>query len=99
MPYESGNINAIALREHSGAIPSGRDVWALIDYRIQRWTMSAEGWEELELDEDIAALVRPALRGKLDNTPKSDAELDLELLDLKLLRLVISRRKVGVTFF
>ncbi|CAL1704556.1 unnamed protein product [Somion occarium] len=85
LPYETGNISAVALREHTTEIPSGRDVWALIDFRIQRWTMSAEGWEELELDEDIASLVRPAIRAKFDTAPKDDAELDLELLDLKLL--------------
>lgn len=47
--------------------------------------MSAEGWEELELDEDVSDHVRPELRKNFDNTPKNDAELDLEFLDLKLL--------------
>lgn len=51
--------------------------------------MSTEGWEELDEDEDVASLIRPALRRKFDNTPKSDVDLDLELLDLKLLRLAI----------
>ena len=85
LPYESGNINAIALDERSVASTDRRDVWALIDYRIQRWNMSAEGWEELELDEDVSDHVRPELRKNFDNTPKNDAELDLEFLDLKLL--------------
>ncbi|KAI0079884.1 hypothetical protein K474DRAFT_1696036 [Panus rudis PR-1116 ss-1] len=81
LPTEFGNISSVALREYE---QGGRDVWALIDFRIQRWTMSADGWEELELDEDIAELVRPAIKEKFESAPKDDSELDLELLDLKL---------------
>lgn len=48
--------------------------------------MSAEGWEELELDEDVAELIRPALRARFASASDDDSELDLELLDLKLPR-------------
>ena len=83
--YAPGNINAVALDERSDAFIDRRDIWALIDYRLQRWNMSGEGWEELELDEDIADHVRPHLRKSFGNAPKDDTELDLEYLDLKLL--------------
>lgn len=48
--------------------------------------MSAEGWEELELEEDVADLIRPALRARFASASEDDSELDLELLDLKFLR-------------
>ncbi|KAH8107113.1 Non-repetitive/WGA-negative nucleoporin C-terminal-domain-containing protein [Cristinia sonorae] len=81
---KSGNINAVALQT-SEKTSLGRHVWALIDFRIQRWNMSAEGWEELELDDDVAELIRPALRARFSTASEDDSELDLELLDLKFL--------------
>ena len=66
---------------------SGRDVWTLIDFRIQRWNMSTEGWEELILDEDVAGVVAPEILKKFASlTSQNEAELDLELLDLKVVR-------------
>ncbi|KII88453.1 hypothetical protein PLICRDRAFT_110437 [Plicaturopsis crispa FD-325 SS-3] len=77
---ESGNINAVALgAEQAGA---GREIWALVETRVQRWNMSDEGWEELGVDEELADLVRPALRAVFTNASKDDRTLDLELLDL-----------------
>ena len=42
--------------------------------------------EELELDEDVADLIRPALRARFTSASEDDSELDLELLDLKFFR-------------
>ncbi|TCD68905.1 hypothetical protein EIP91_009455 [Steccherinum ochraceum] len=53
---KSGNINAVALQT-AEKTALGRSVWTLIDFRVQRWNMSAEGWEKLELDEDVAELI------------------------------------------
>ena len=46
--------------------------------------MSIEGWEELLLEEDIGEQTRESLWNQFPNAPKEDAELDLELLDLKM---------------
>ncbi|KAJ3533367.1 hypothetical protein NM688_g7291 [Phlebia brevispora] len=81
LPIEGGNINAIAVTERPQD-PSGKDVWALIDFRIQRWNMSVEGWEELALDEDVSLYIGTEISSKLANN-KSATELDLEFLDLQ----------------
>ncbi|KAI0797979.1 hypothetical protein C8Q75DRAFT_801881 [Abortiporus biennis] len=80
----TGNINAVALSE-SGRDATVRDVWVLIDFHLQRWKMSVEGWEELELQEDIFGAVRSALRGRFQSATRNDLELDWEFLDLKLI--------------
>ena len=82
---KGGNINAVAL-EPNDKPTLGRHVWALIDFRIQRWKMSPEGWEELDFDEDLADLIRPALRARFASASEDDSELDLELLDLQFVR-------------
>lgn len=83
---ESGNINAIALHDRP-TDPTGRDVWTLIDFRIQRWNMSTEGWEELILDEDVSTLIAPEVQTKFaSSTSQIQADLDLELLDLQVVR-------------
>ena len=46
--------------------------------------MTVEGWEELLLEEDIGEQTREKLREQFKNAPAEDAELDLELLDLKM---------------
>lgn len=83
---ESGNINAVALDTHSQDA-TGRDVWTLIDFRIQRWRMSTEGWEEITLDADISGLIAPEIRSKFPSSMNED-NLDLELLDLQVVRYV-----------
>lgn len=79
--FEPGNINSVALGAKT--IEGGREVWVLINSRVQRWEMKLEGWEEASQDEDIADLIRTALRKKFGNVvEKDDAKLDLELVDL-----------------
>jgi nuclear pore complex protein Nup133 len=74
---QSGNANAVAIGEPS-------EVWALVDTRLQKWTMSLEGWEEVIFDEDLAGIVAPAVRDAFYTVPEDS--LDLELLDLAIER-------------
>ncbi|KAI0957243.1 hypothetical protein AcW1_005700 [Taiwanofungus camphoratus] len=80
---QAGNISAVALGEQ-GKDATGKDVWAIIDLRLQRWNMSVEGWEDLILEDDIAGPTRVAIREAFTSASRDDAELDLELLDLKI---------------
>lgn len=74
---QSGNANAVAIGEPS-------EVWALVDTRLQKWTMSLEGWEEVIFDEDLAGIIAPAVRDAFYTAPHDS--LDLELLDLAIER-------------
>ncbi|KAJ7046830.1 hypothetical protein C8F04DRAFT_1227029 [Mycena alexandri] len=78
---EVGNISSIAL---GGQTPTGgRELWALVDTRVQRWEMKSEGWEEPLLDEEIAEVARSALRSAFGDTVEQDnSQLDLELVDI-----------------
>ncbi|KAJ7685205.1 hypothetical protein DFH06DRAFT_34186 [Mycena polygramma] len=78
---EIGNISSIAL---GGQTPTGgRELWALVDTRVQRWEMKTEGWEEPLLDEEIAGVARSALRTAFGESVEQDnAKLDLELVDI-----------------
>ncbi|KAI9466341.1 hypothetical protein BJY52DRAFT_1367647 [Lactarius psammicola] len=73
---EVGNIAAVALGTKSNL---GTDIWALVESRVQRWNIAAEGWEEFASQEDIAAVIQPAIQSALRSPSKY---LDLELLDL-----------------
>ncbi|KAL0946843.1 hypothetical protein HGRIS_013011 [Hohenbuehelia grisea] len=78
---EPGNINAVALGANQPDV--GQEVWALIDTRVQKWDMKAEGWEDNILDEDVASVIRTAVRGTFGATVEpDDAKMDLELLDI-----------------
>jgi hypothetical protein len=79
---EAGNIAAIALGAKTNL---GTDIWALIDSRVQKWNVAAEGFEELTLQEDIGVVLRHAIQ---DTLHAPSAYLDLELLDLAVDRLV-----------
>lgn len=79
---EAGNIAAVALGTKSNL---GTDIWALVESRVQRWNIAAEGWEEFVSQEDIAAAIQPAIQNTLRAPPKY---LDLELLDLVVDRLI-----------
>ena len=79
---EAGNIAAIALGAKTNL---GVDIWALVESRVQRWQVAAEGWEELTLQEDIGTVLRQAIQ---DTLRAPSAYLDLELLDLAVDRLV-----------
>ena len=51
-----------------------------------KWSMSMEhGWEELTIDEDLSAIIAAEIEQKFLHSASSvdGAELDLELLDLK----------------
>ncbi|KAI0331109.1 hypothetical protein GY45DRAFT_1322812 [Cubamyces sp. BRFM 1775] len=80
---QRGFISAVIAGELARGA-AGRNVWALVDLRIQQWDMSIEGWEKLLMEEDIGDQTRAAVREHFPNAPESDVELDLELLDLKL---------------
>ncbi|THU89518.1 hypothetical protein K435DRAFT_969042 [Dendrothele bispora CBS 962.96] len=78
---EPGNVSALALGAKS--VEGSREIWALVDSRIQRWEMKLEGWEEIMLDEDVADAVRAAVRRTFgESVEMDDAGMDLELLDL-----------------
>lgn len=62
--------------------PTGKEVWALVDTRVQKWNMSVEGWEEVVLDVNIAGLLRATVREHFENVPEDNVELDLELVDI-----------------
>ena len=79
---EAGNIAAIALGAKTNI---GVDIWALVESRVQRWHVAAEGWEELTLQEDVGVVLRQAIQ---DTLRAPSAYLDLELLDLAVDRLV-----------
>ncbi|GBE81938.1 hypothetical protein SCP_0403120 [Sparassis crispa] len=80
---DAGNINSIALGI-SNKTESARDVWAVIETRVQKWRMHIEGWEELLLDDDLGDAIRTAIREAFVSASQPDMDLDLELLDLKL---------------
>ena len=79
---EAGNIVAIALGAKTNL---GIDIWALVESRVQRWHVAADGWEELTLQEDVGMILRQAIQ---DTLRAPSAYLDLELLDLAVDRLV-----------
>ena len=79
---EAGNVAAIALGAKTNL---GVDIWALVESRVQRWHVAAEGWEELTLQEDVGVVLRQAIQ---DTLRAPSAYLDLELLDLAVDRLV-----------
>lgn len=79
---EAGNIAAIALGAKTNL---GVDIWALVESRVQRWQVAAEGWEELTLQEDVGVVLRTAIQ---DTLRAPSTYLDLELLDLAVDRLV-----------
>lgn len=48
------------------------------------------GWEELMLDEDLSNLIATEIKQKFFSTiTVEDAELDIELLDLKVIQCVL----------
>lgn len=77
---EPGNINSIALGAKTSS--GGREVWTLVETRVQKWSMHPEGWEELLLDRSILDHLTSALESFLGSDNKRPPELDLELLDL-----------------
>ena len=79
---EAGNIAAIALGAKTNF---GTDIWALVESRVQKWNVAAEGFEELTLQDDIGVVLRQAIQ---DTLPPPSTYLDLELLDLAVDRLV-----------
>lgn len=77
----SKNINAIAF----GATTSvgGKEVWALVDTRLQKWDMKPEGWEEMLVEGDVLSILAAAIRKTFGARVNDDDKMvDLELLDL-----------------
>lgn len=77
---DSGNVSAVALGGTTST--GGKEVWALVDTRIQKWNMSAEGWEEVVLDVEVGGLLRASVRDVFEGAPLDDSEMDLELVDI-----------------
>ncbi|KAL0570251.1 hypothetical protein V5O48_011713 [Marasmius crinis-equi] len=78
---EPGNVSALALG--ATTVDGGREIWALVEARVQKWDMKLEGWEEILFDEDIADIVRSAVRNTFkESVEHDDARMDLELVDL-----------------
>jgi nuclear pore complex protein Nup133 len=79
--FHSKNINALALGAET--LTGGREVWALVDTRVQRWDMKTEGWEDLLLDEDLSVIIGSAIRESFGTSVhEDDKQVDLELVDL-----------------
>ena len=78
-----GYVNSVTLG-HVSADGMAQDVWAIVDWRIQKWNMTFEGWEELLFEIDVSDITCAAIREAFPTAPVDDAELNLELLDLKL---------------
>lgn len=96
---EPGYIGAVAPSSwdntlNAGLKGVGRDIWTLIDSRIQRWNMSVEGaWEELVLDQDVSEIIAPEVRTRFTRlTEQEEEQLDLEFLDLQVVRYVDMQR-------
>jgi len=64
----------------------GREVWALVDTRLQKWRMAVEGLEEVVLDEEFAGEIRQAIRNTFSSVSPDNSTLDIELLDLNVAR-------------
>jgi nuclear pore complex protein Nup133 len=79
---EGGNVSALACGTETAL---GREVWALVDTRLQKWSVAMEGWEECILDEELVGIVRAGIRNAFSSAPR-DSMLDLELLDLTVAR-------------
>jgi nuclear pore complex protein Nup133 len=79
--FHSQNISALALGAETPT--GGREVWALVDTRVQRWDMKSEGWEDLSLDADVSVIIASAIRESFGTTvDQDDKQVDLELVDL-----------------
>ncbi|KAF8077905.1 hypothetical protein FPV67DRAFT_1405325 [Lyophyllum atratum] len=77
----SRNVSALAFGARTPT--GGKEVWALVDTRLQRWSMSPEGWEELLLEGDISVILSSAIRKTFGSrVDDDDKQVDLELLDL-----------------
>ena len=82
MQAVQGNIDAVALGNLSREA-SRRDLWVLIDFHIQRWSLSTEGWEALESQESILEIVLDAVRERFTSAARDNIELNLEFVDLR----------------
>lgn len=79
--FHSQNISALAIGVENST--GGREVWALVDTRVQRWVMKSEGWEDLLLDADLSVIIGSAIRESFGTSvDQDDEQVDLELVDL-----------------
>ncbi|XP_006458086.1 hypothetical protein AGABI2DRAFT_216285 [Agaricus bisporus var. bisporus H97] len=59
-----------------------REVWVLVNERIQKWELKPEGWEELLLDRNVVGLLKTAVKDKFRISEEDDQSMDFELIDL-----------------
>ena len=80
---EKGYINSVAL---GNSTSTGRQIWVVVDTRIQLWNLRFEGYEELVSEEDLGESIRGAIQQFTPATSRrgSGVELDVELLDIVL---------------
>jgi nuclear pore complex protein Nup133 len=60
----------------------GKEIWALVDTRLQKWNVTVEGWEDILMDDELSDIIRPSIRDAFPSASADDSALDLELLDL-----------------
>ncbi|KAF8636731.1 hypothetical protein AX17_003534 [Amanita inopinata Kibby_2008] len=78
---DPGIINSIALGAKT--LLGGREVWILIETRVQKWNLNPEAWEELLFDIPVYDLLSSSLQATSGSSERMPTDqLDLELLDL-----------------
>lgn len=82
---ERGYINSVSLGKQT---TTGRVIWSIIDTRVQIWSMTFEGFEELMVEEELGGAIQSAIRDTVTSSIKNGSELDLEMLDLVIERYV-----------
>jgi nuclear pore complex protein Nup133 len=73
-------VSSIALGKLSTT--GEREVWVLVNERIQKWELKPEGWEELLLDRNVVGLLKSAVKDKFKISEEDDQSMDFELIDL-----------------
>lgn len=81
---ERGYINSVALGKETTI---GREIWSIIDTRVQIWSMTFEGFEELLVEEELGVDIQTFIQENVVSGHTNRNELDLELLDV-----VVERR-------
>jgi nuclear pore complex protein Nup133 len=76
---ECGYINSVPLGKQT---TGGREIWTIIDTRVQIWSMTFEGFEELVTEEELGTIIQRAIQDAVVTASKNGSELDLELLDV-----------------
>lgn len=72
-------VSSVALGKPSAT--GEREVWTLVNERVQKWELKPEGWEELLLDKNVVELLKSAVKDEFGIKEK-DQSMDFELIDL-----------------